>query len=74
MKWIALKHPNRSTVDIVRLDTVARFSCGESGEGLLAQSHSDGLALREIVKLPQHSPARILLDALNGPVGEVPYK
>lgn len=74
MEWIALKRPDRSAVEIVRLRDVRGFSCLESGEGLMAQSKSNESLRWEIAKPPPHSPARILLDALNGPVGEVPYK
>jgi len=75
MKWIAVKHPDKSKVEIIRIKDVEGFVCeSETGDGLKAQSKTVDGAIWDVVNLPPHSPARILLDKLNGPVGEVPYK
>lgn len=74
MKWIALQSSEGGSVEIVRLEHVFSFTCGASGEGLLARREGDSTARYEIPAIKPYSPAGQLLAQLNGPVGEVPYK
>lgn len=74
MKWIALRRRSDKLLQIVRIKEVARFVCGGSGEGMLAQIYPDTIATHEVVYPDANSEAGKMLDRLNGPVGEVPYK
>jgi len=75
MKWIALEQKN-GLMNIVRIETIDEFAAlntlGFQGRGLIAKMR-DGTT-RAVVFPPADSDSALLLAALNGPVGEVPYK
>ena len=75
MKWIALEQKN-GLMNIVRIETIDEFAAlnteKSKGRGLIANMR-DG-STRPVVFPPEDSDAGRLLAALNGPVGEVPWK
>lgn len=71
MKWVPIE--SGGSIEIISIERIDGFMATRSGEGLRCSVEGER---HNVVTdgITPGSPAALLLAALNGPVGEVPYK